>query len=71
MVILGDGLALEAGGKPHSIVSTSERALSALFNATGGPQWKNKQGWFFGFPCEGAWYGIECHSRYIDCVSGM
>ena len=43
------------------ISSTECAALVALYNATGGPNWKNHTGWLqTNTPCTTPWYGVNC-----------
>ena len=45
----------EASGQPGA--SSERDALAALYNATGGPDWKNSENWLSGEPLDD-WYGI-------------
>ncbi|MBK7477482.1 MAG: hypothetical protein IPI11_16315 [Haliscomenobacter sp.] len=39
-------------------------SLTALYNATNGPKWKNKQGWLADCkPC--TWYGVQCEDGQV------
>lgn len=41
-----------------SIPSSEREALIALYNATGGPNWRNNYGWLGTWGTEGGWYGV-------------
>ena len=45
-------------------ISPSERAaLRAIYKATGGEQWTNREGWGGAAGTECAWHGVECRPR--------
>lgn len=47
--------------KPHESIPSEERqALIALYNATGGPEWKDNSGWLGGPGTECEWHGVDC-----------
>ncbi len=49
----------EASGTSEITVTNRDRAaLVALYNATGGPSWRNNEGWLTDLPL-GAWFGVE------------
>ena len=49
-----------------SIIPSSEReALIAIYDATGGPSWRNNYGWLGTWGTEGGWYGVT-----VDAQSG-
>ena len=64
-------------GAPNEKIPPEERqALIALYNATGGPQWKDNSGWLGepGTECE--WHGVGCFhteqgagGRTVDSIS--
>ena len=54
-------VALAVAASAAAAVPTSEReALVALYQATGGANWKNKTNWLGAAGTECTWYGVEC-----------
>ncbi|HOB54062.1 MAG TPA: dockerin type I domain-containing protein [Acidobacteriota bacterium] len=48
-----------------AIIPASEReALIAIYNATGGPNWRNNYGWLGPWGTEGGWYGVTVDEQY-------
>jgi len=46
------------------LASGTVLALTDLYNATNGPQWKNNTNWLLGDPC--TWYGVSCQSEVTE-----
>ncbi len=56
----------------HGNRSAAHIALLSLYEAAGGPYWKNNSGWDFerSTPCSGsAWFGVECAERDVVSLS--
>ena len=59
-------LSVVSGGLPQD----QKESLLSLFDATGGPHWRNKENWYPATdPCDDRWFGVSCdygvaHSGY-------
>lgn len=47
---------------PSQLPAGELNFLWELYNFTNGPNWRNKDNWFFGDPCTERWFGVKCDS---------
>ena len=57
--------------KTRPVPESERAALIALFEATGGPQWKHKVGWLGPAGTECNWHGVECESKYKGSTTNV
>lgn len=59
-----------AASSAHAAIPASQRqALVAIYNGTGGAQWKNRDGWLGAEGTECKWSGIGCDGQEANVVS--
>ena len=63
----GDAPGLDDSPRMARGVPSEERqALIALYEATGGPQWKHRVGWLGPSGTECSWHGVGCDHRFAE-----
>jgi hypothetical protein len=57
--------------KTRPVPESERAALIALFEATGGEQWKHKAGWLGPAGTERNWHGVDCDSKYNESTTNL
>jgi hypothetical protein len=57
--------------KTRPVPEPERAALIALFEATGGQQWKHKVGWLGPAGTECNWHGVDCESKYSESTTNV
>ena len=57
--------------KTRPVPESERAALIALFEATGGQQWKHKVGWLGPAGTECNWHGVDCEPKYNESTTNV